>query len=55
VTAFRRSVIDGDWNTAEKGLSILGVRDGDSLRVRLSHSPVYHGLTISFTGRTLSH
>lgn len=33
VTAFRRAVLEGDWDTAEKGLMMLGVPDGDSLRV----------------------
>lgn len=32
VAAFRSSVMDGDWSTAERGLSVLGVRDEDGLR-----------------------
>ena len=35
VAAFRTSVMEGDWGTAEKGLSVLGVRDEDALRVSL--------------------
>ncbi|PVF98849.1 WD40 repeat-like protein [Serendipita vermifera] len=33
VTAFRRSVIEGDWNNVEKGLVALGVSNADALRV----------------------
>ena len=44
VTAFRSSVMEGDWGTAEKGLSVLSVRDEDALRVgllyRSSHARV---------------
>jgi hypothetical protein len=37
VIAFRRSVIEGDWNNVEKGLIALGVSNSDALRVRGLH------------------
>jgi len=48
--------MEGDWATAERGLTVLGVRDDDSLRVSMVRSSSARVLTLpERAGCTLSY